>query len=438
MVATSAAAGCTIYTGDDDDCNYDWGGVAQGIRNPDTNQCEYWGGGGGGCDDTPVYEPQAYPDWAYCDTACEQLDEQGCLVTSGCRATYVTQYCPPNADCAFMQEFSGCVGTAPSGPVQGACEGLDAHECSRHDDCIAVYMADPTGEDLYNPTFSYCAPEPWSEVCYSNADCPAGYECSAEVDCLPPPCPPGEACPDVCAGRCVPSTWGCEATDCGPGFHCELQCYPCDPADPNDPVCDPYCEPYCVPDQPSECSNTVCPDGSHCEETCYSECYPDGTCTGWCGAECVPDTMNPGECDGAVYCDSLPPQCPGGTVPGVLNGCWTGFCIPEADCGPRDPGECGGPVACGVPPPSCPAGTEPGVANGCWTGYCIPDWACGSTQTCEAVGSEAECASRADCTPVYEGYGCTCYPDGSCQCDEWNYARCETGGIMPPPEPQPL
>ena len=77
VVATSAAAGCMIYTGDDDDCNYDWGGVAQGIRNPDTNQCEYWGGGGGGCDDTPVYEPQAYPDWAYCDTACEQLDGFG-------------------------------------------------------------------------------------------------------------------------------------------------------------------------------------------------------------------------------------------------------------------------------------------------------------------------------------------------------------------------
>ena len=202
VVATSAAAGCTIYTGDDDDCNYDWGGVAQGIRNPDTNQCEYWGGGGGGCDDTPVYEPQAYPDWAYCDTACEQLDEQGCLVTSGCRATYVTQYCPPNADCAFMQEFSGCVGTAPSGPVQGACEGLDAHECSRHDDCAAVHLGleAPAGDGGFTGAiggFSWCEPE-WSPSPFPCGEltCSAGQYCAVTYPGIPD-APVEYACADL-------------------------------------------------------------------------------------------------------------------------------------------------------------------------------------------------------------------------------------------------
>jgi len=51
-----------------------------------------------------------------------------------------------------------CVGTAPSGPVNGtACAGLDAHECSRHDDCIAVhYYVDVPAWGL---KFDYCAPE---------------------------------------------------------------------------------------------------------------------------------------------------------------------------------------------------------------------------------------------------------------------------------------
>ena len=49
-----------------------------------------------------------------------------------------------------------------TGPVQGSCEGLDAWECSRHDDCLATYSPDIG--------FQQCAPELVPE-CPPNTDC---------------------------------------------------------------------------------------------------------------------------------------------------------------------------------------------------------------------------------------------------------------------------
>ena len=108
----------------------------------------------------------------------------------------------------------------------------------------------------------------------------------------------------------------------------------------------------------------------------------------------MPDEPDPVTCDGPVFCDSLPPTCPEGTLPGIQNGCWTGTCIPLDECG--------------GPPPAC-----------------------------ESLGSEEECVSRADCTAVYDGFGCTCYPDGTCTCEELVYTHCETGGFIDP-DPMPL
>lgn len=88
--------------------------------------------------------------------------------------------------------------------------------------------------------------------------------------------------------------------------------------------------------------------------------------------------LDPGTCDGQVLCRAQPPACPGGTVPGIANGCYSGYCIPSPACGgPLDPGTCDGAV-CAVVGPACPAGTQPGVLNGCYSGYCIPDAACDS------------------------------------------------------------
>ncbi|HEY0134267.1 MAG TPA: hypothetical protein VGB85_09310, partial [Nannocystis sp.] len=39
------------------------------------------------------------------------------------------------------------------------------------------------------------------------------------------------------------------------------------------------------------------------------------------------------DCDGSkVVCKSLPPECPDGQIPGVLNNCWSGTCVPIVNC----------------------------------------------------------------------------------------------------------
>lgn len=485
LLVASALGGCVIYDGDDDPPCYD--GAPEpgwGLRNPQTNECESWGGGGGGCygDDTPAAGADlALPNWASCPTACEGLDELTCQRTDGCRATYWLDSCPPWADCdaLFTPVFDECVGAAP-GPVDyESCDGLNAEQCSQDDDCAAVYTSTWEDEAGGGSTFSYCQPEPWVEGCYSDEECPAGYQCTSETDCLPPPgCEDGMDCPAVCYGQCVP-VGACATVDCGPGYHCEEQCYGGGGGDGDAPE-PSFCEAFCVPDEPTECLDAMCEPGTHCETVCYEECDPSGVCTAWCTSQCVPDvpngcelidcapgyhceevcpdcppdgsdcggtcsatcvpdgTMNPGECTGDVFCDALPPTCPSGTVPGILDGCWTGFCIPESACGPDDPGQCYLPVACDMAPPSCPAGTTPGVGdNACYTGYCIPEWACGTSASCESLTTEWECAARADCVPLYNGAGCTCYPDGTCECLEWEFERCASGGDTPVEPPMP-
>ena len=255
-VLASLAGGCTIYFGDDtgDDC-YGEGApeIWLGYRDPWTGECQNWGGGGGGCyypldDSADLAEPP--PDWAACPGACEGLIETTCLDTPGCRGAYLDS-CPPNADCdeSFV-EFLECWGTAPTGPILfESCWGLDAYDCSRTDECIAVYFRELEGQ----MAFSYCAPE-------------------------------------------EPEMNGCELVDCVEGYHCELQCYdPCD-----GPGCDPICEPTCVPDAPGCGEGNECPPDSHCETWCTGggDCTPDGECPPKeCWSECVPDGPDPEVCE---------------------------------------------------------------------------------------------------------------------------------------------
>jgi len=180
------------------------------------------------------------------------------------------------------------------------------------------------------------------------------------------------------------------------------------------------CQIACVPDNNS-CLAVDCGPGYTCVETCDPTAL-DGTFV--CGPQCVPDTMDPGSCTGPVACDALPPSCPSGTTAGIRNGCWTGYCIPNSACGPGGPGECYGDVICTMASPACPTGTTPGVQNGCYTGYCIPTSQC-PMAACETLSSENACASRGDCTPVYTGTDCTCYPSG-CSCAELTYDHCES------------
>ena len=360
LAVLASAAGCLLTfdddAGDDVVCTPGRGPEPIELRDPSTGVCQaFSGGAGGGCgDDQPATE--RWPDWAFCYRGCEGLDESTCQTTPGCRAAYLLPWdavpCLPGSACPVPAPiFRECWGVAQTGPVHGSCDGLDAHQCSQHDDCAAFYLS--TDPDNYGGRLAF-------------------------ANCGPENAPP----PDTC-----------DSARCMPGSHCEEQCFP----------------------PPSPCDEI--PGGHTCEMT-------------GCQPVCVPDQNDPGSCTGPVYCDAAPPACPVGTVPGISNGCWSGYCIPRDECA-HDPGHCYGEVACDALPPACPPGTEPGIRGACWSGYCIPQSAC-EPQSCESVTTERACQARMECIAVYEGSNCTCYPDGTCTCEDRRFARCSTRGIPIP------
>ena len=434
LALVAPIAGCSFYFGDDtgDDCPPGEGDLAYpgpGLRNPDNGQCEYYGGGGG-C--YPSYvdteEGAAYqPDWASCD-ACVGLDEATCLAAPECRGIY-TDTCAGFEDCAPTPQYTDCWGIAPSGPATGACEGLDAYSCSLHNDCSAVYTRDPNGY----LAFESCQPE-IAASCYSDDQCPSGYECTADTDCLPPP--DGDSADPICWGTCIPSQNTCDSVDCGPGYHCEEQCSGCG-ADGESADCAPWCQPVCVPDY-STCSAVDCGPGYHCEEVCYPcDPLPDGTgCEDapYCEPICVPDgqpTCDAVDCGPGAHCEiqCYPPGPDDPTDPPTMDECFA-VCVPDSGgscdmilCEPGSHCE----ETC-LQPPCLPDGECPPPI--CF-GECVPDT---TTDACEALGTEAECLARPDCVAVYEGEDCICYPWG-CECSILTYERCETGFVI---DPDPL
>jgi len=242
-VALLLLTGCNLYfSDDDDDCKYYAAEdvIAASYRDPLTGECQDFSGPpcDNRCGPCPLYDP-AVPDWGSCYT-CEGLDEATCIDTPACFASYLDPArVPPDQD---ITKFQGCWAMAPSGPAPGACSGLDAYECSRHDNCSAIY-SEQLGPD----------------------DTAAGMTFQ----------------------RCVPESNGglCEGIDCQMGSHCEEQCYPCDSPDGNG--CPPICQAYCVPDTNS-CGN--CPPGHECVEVCSTNDPMNPGC-GECHVECVPSAQ---------------------------------------------------------------------------------------------------------------------------------------------------
>jgi hypothetical protein len=448
------AAGCSIYFGDDDDdgddtCEeWDDGGAfpAQGLRNPYNGACEFQGGGCG-CGGCPPYgdaeaEPAPLPNWATCPGACEGLDELTCLATADCRAAYTGGWCPPWADCAEPQQaFLECWGTAPGVITTDQCWGLDAESCSYSDACSAVYTSDSSGQ----LAFLGCQPESQPQGCYSDAECPMGYECTADTMCEVPPgdCDPTvpdcqSPMPPVCYGQCVPSQNSCENVDCGMGYHCEEQCYPPDPDGDGileDGVPADYCEPVCVPDW-NTCSAIDCGPGYECVEVCYPCDSPDGMgCPPICQPECVPIlTCDNVLCGDGYHCElqcapdpgdpTLPPTDP--TDPPTMDGCYP-VCVPDTQS------------TCDLI--MCPVGEH--CEETCVVGPCLPDGTCPPpvcdaqcvpdqpTVTCESIQTEMACLAEPSCVPVYTGDDCTCYPWG-CECTTLVWDHCETGWVVDP------
>ena len=254
-------AGCDLYFGGDDEpppCT-GWGtgggegaSPSQQLRNPETGECESFGGWGGCYDYNNGCAPcdyaaltQAQPDWGSCYSKCDGLDEQSCLGSSGCIAAYDedTDY----QDAPSVTTFKGCWATPLSGPIQGGdCWNLGAQECSRHDDC-SMYFGDGYGNDtpmnaiIAGQGFSHCAPEP--------------------------------------------TTQGCTNVNCGPGSHCEDQCYPCD----GQVVCatpPPACPTGTVAGRVNGCWSGFCIPQSDCPMIACESLTSEASCLG--RPECTP------------------------------------------------------------------------------------------------------------------------------------------------------
>lgn len=146
------APACTIYWGGDDDINCPAGdqepGRDPGLVNPWTLVCESFGGGGCGCGPCPLEadaesDAIALPSWGSCASACIGLPESECIATPACRTTYDYACLFTDGPCPLLTPFLGCYPVDTTGPVNGMpCDGLDAWECSRHDDCLGAYSPD--------------------------------------------------------------------------------------------------------------------------------------------------------------------------------------------------------------------------------------------------------------------------------------------------------
>lgn len=220
-------AGCDLYfnNGDDDDCEL-YPTVAPSIavyRNPATGACE---GFGTGCDDPCggiCAIDIATPDWGACYSTCDALAEGECRDTPGCIAAYLDSargFEPP--------AFQGCWAIAPSGPAPGRCDDLDAYECSRHDNCSAVYTAQLGADDTsIGMSFERCVTE-------QPGSC-AGIDCGPGARCR-------EQCSDEgCNPVCVPDGDACALIDCVEGYECVLVCDDNDPTQPNCGTCAAEC-----------------------------------------------------------------------------------------------------------------------------------------------------------------------------------------------------
>ena len=139
---------CVLHLGDDDDvpcAGTNTGGAAGDVAgtllvDPSTLACVEFGFGT--CNDScgPCPEPlPPFPSWGACQSQCTGLSEIACTNTPGCRTTYDDACLRTDGPCPLLTPFLGCFAVDTSGPIQGACDGLDAFECSRHDDCLATY-----------------------------------------------------------------------------------------------------------------------------------------------------------------------------------------------------------------------------------------------------------------------------------------------------------
>lgn len=152
LALTLSTSACVLHLDDKDDdapCALDVGpepafDIAVSLLvDPETLTCVQFdfGGGCNTCGECPpVPEPlPPFPSWGACQSQCTGLSEIACDNTAGCRTTYDHDCLTGDGPCTALQPFLGCFAIDNTGPALGACEGLDAFECSRHENCLATY-----------------------------------------------------------------------------------------------------------------------------------------------------------------------------------------------------------------------------------------------------------------------------------------------------------
>ncbi len=235
----NVVSGCVFFEGNDNKCYSEDTGDERARNDrldPSNGVCRFFDNGAcsdscAPCDDNG----QPVPDWAPCESACDDLPVGTCMATPGCRAIYVGG------------DFYDCWAVAPSGPIHGGgCEGLDAYNCSRHDDCVASHL-DGT---IDYPPFASCAAE-------VGASGPGS--CVGEISCreVEPVCPSG-----TIAGR----RYGCWTGFCIAYAECDTL-----------PPCDTLGEAACI--SRMDCSPTYA--GNNC--TCNGQVC---TCQSWTFDSC--------------------------------------------------------------------------------------------------------------------------------------------------------
>jgi hypothetical protein len=150
LALTLSTSACVLHLGDDDPQPCGAEDLPQPafdiaitlLLDPETLTCVEFGFGGGCTSCGDCAPPEPFPTWGSCQSQCSGLGEQDCFNADGCRAAFDHNCFTGDGPCTAFQPFLGCFAIDTLGPVGGSCEGLDALDCSRHDNCLATYRDD--------------------------------------------------------------------------------------------------------------------------------------------------------------------------------------------------------------------------------------------------------------------------------------------------------
>jgi hypothetical protein len=129
-------SGCVLHFSDDTSCGDDVAPPPAGglLINPATLQCERFSE----AQECATFDPNL-PTWGSCESSCFQNPEAACVNSIGCRAAYDHDCMFGTGPCTALTAYIGCFPLDQNPDFITGCGGLDAWNCSRHDQCFATY-----------------------------------------------------------------------------------------------------------------------------------------------------------------------------------------------------------------------------------------------------------------------------------------------------------